>query len=181
MRKAIFFDRNGTLNDFKLGEYITKADELVLLKDAARAVKKANAAGYLCIVVTNQGGVIHNKGITYSDVELINERLIELLENEGAKIDGLYFCPHYSEVESCDCRKPKTGMIDMAMRDFDINLQDSYMIGDSDSDILAGKNARIKTIGIGERIKVEANFCTCNVEDAMDYILKGEKNCPKLV
>lgn len=181
MRKAIFFDRDGTLNDFKFGEYITKADDIVLIKGAAKAVKKANLAGYLCIIVTNQGGVIHKRGLTYSEVEQINERLVELLRTEGARIDGLYFCPHYPEVESCDCRKPKSGLISMAMSDFDIDLQASYMIGDSDSDILAGKNARIKTIGIGERVKVEANFCTYNVENAVDYILQGEKDCQKLV
>jgi len=73
MRKAIFFDRDGTLNEFKLGDYITQVEELVLLNGAARTVKKANAAGYLCIIVTNQGGVIHNRGVAYSEVERIND------------------------------------------------------------------------------------------------------------
>ena len=91
MRKAIFFDRDGTLNEFKLGDYITQVEELVLLNGAARAVKKANAAGYLCIIVTNQGGVIHNRGLAYSDVERINERLVQLLNEEGGKLMEFMF------------------------------------------------------------------------------------------
>ena len=181
MRKTIFFDRDGTLNEFKLGDYITQVEELVLLNGAARAVKKANAAGYLCIIVTNQGGVIHNRGLAYSDVERINERLVQLLNEEGGKIDGIYVCPHYPGYESCTCRKPKTGLINMAVSDFSISLNNSYIIGDSDSDVLAGKNAGLKTVGIGERIKTEADFCTYNVEEAVNYILKRESKCQKSV
>ncbi|MCE2140973.1 HAD hydrolase-like protein, partial [Streptococcus thermophilus] len=83
--------------------------------------------------------------------------------------------------ESCTCRKPKTGLINMAVSDFSISLNNSYIIGDSDSDVLAGKNAGLKTVGIGERIKTEADFCTYNVEEAVNYILKRESKCQKSV
>ena len=176
MNKAILFDRDGTLNSIVLGEYITKTKELVLLDGAARAIKKANDAGYLCIIVSNQGGVIYKKGLTYLEVEELNEYLVQLLDNEGAKIDKVYFCPHYPTVEDCDCRKPKAGLIHRALNDFNIEPLNTYMIGDSDSDILAGKKAEVKTIGIGERIEVSADFYAYDVEEAVDYILKREND-----
>jgi len=151
-QKAIFLDRDGTLNKY-IG-FLRSVDQMELIEGAAEAVKKINASGYLAIICTNQP-VIARGEVTRSELDLIHNKLETLLGLEGAYIDGLYYCPHHPDkgfkgevVElkiECDCRKPKPGLILRAMEDFNISLDDSWMIGDGKNDVKAGQAAGCKT------------------------------------
>jgi mannose-1-phosphate guanylyltransferase / phosphomannomutase len=153
--KAVFLDRDGVLNIEK--NYLSKPGDLELFSFSAEAIRKINLSGYLAIVVTNQSAVARNL-CTLDDVDRIHEKLIYELSKHNAHIDAIYFCPHYYEEGSssvlpefnidCDCRKPKTGMFLKASVEFGIELDKSYMIGDTERDIVAGKNAGCVTIGV---------------------------------
>lgn len=152
-QKAIFLDRDGTIN--KYVGFLRKEEEFELINGVAEAVKKINKSGYLAIVVTNQP-VIARGEVTFEELEIIHNKMETLLGTEGAYLDGIYFCPHHphsgyeGEVKElkidCDCRKPKPGMLLKAAEDLNIDLSQSYMVGDSESDIKAGKAAGCKTV-----------------------------------
>lgn len=155
-QKAIFLDRDGTIN--KYVGFLRNIDEFELLPGVAEAVKKINASGYLAIVVTNQP-VIARGEVTVSELQMIHNKMETLLGNDGAYIDAIYYCPHHphrgypGEVESlkidCACRKPKPGMLFRAAEEFNIDLTQSWMIGDGENDVKAGKAAGCRTALIG--------------------------------
>ena len=150
-QKAVFLDRDGTIN--KDCGFITDARNFELLPKAAEAIKKINASGYLAIVVTNQP-VIARGECTFEELERIHNKMETELGKKGAFIDGLYFCPHHPDKGftgenaaykcECACRKPKAGMLLQAAKDFNIDIASSYMIGDSEKDVLAGEKAGCK-------------------------------------
>lgn len=152
-QKAIFLDRDGTIN--KYVGFLRKEEEFELLPGVADAIKKINKSGYLAVVVTNQP-VIARGEVTFEGLETIHNKMETLLGKEGAYLDAIYFCPHHphsgyeGEVKElkidCDCRKPKPGMLLKAADELNIDLSQSYMIGDSESDIKAGKAAGCKTV-----------------------------------
>lgn len=154
-QKAIFLDRDGTIN--KYVGFLRSPSELELIDGVAEAIKKINSSGYLCIVVTNQP-VIARGEVTEPELQLIHDKMETLLGKQGAYIDGLYYCPHHpdrgyeGEVEAlkidCDCRKPKPGMLIKASQDFNIDLSSSWMIGDGKNDVGAGKAAGCNTLRI---------------------------------
>ena len=156
-QKAIFLDRDGTIN--KYTGFLTDIDKFELLPDAAKAIELINKKGYLAIVITNQP-VIARGEVTYQELDEIHNKMETLLGQNGAYLDAIYFCPHHphrgfeGEIEElkidCSCRKPKPGMIFNAQNDFNIDLNESWMIGDSENDVLAGKNAGCKTGYIGD-------------------------------
>ena len=151
-QKAVFLDRDGTIN--KYVGFLRREEEFELLPGVAEAVKKINHSGYLCIVVTNQP-VIARGEVTVEGLTKIHNKMETLLGNEGAYIDGLY-SGYDGEVKElkcdCDCRKPKPGMLLQAAEDFNIDLQQSWMVGDGENDIKAGIAAGCRTalIGSGE-------------------------------
>lgn len=156
-QKAIFLDRDGTINRY-VG-FLRDIEQFELLPGVAAAIKKINASGYLCIVVTNQP-VIARGEVTVSELDEIHNKMETLLGLEGAYIDDLYYCPHHphkgyeGEVPElkfdCGCRKPKPGMLLKAAQDFNIDLSESWMVGDGENDIKAGKNAGCRTCLIGK-------------------------------
>ncbi|MBR1710126.1 MAG: D-glycero-beta-D-manno-heptose 1,7-bisphosphate 7-phosphatase [Clostridia bacterium] len=156
-QKAIFLDRDGTIN--KYVGFLRNIDDFELIDGVAEAVTKINASGYLAVVVTNQP-VIARGEVTVSQLQEIHNKMETLLGAEGAYLDGLYYCPHHphkgyeGEVPElkieCDCRKPKPGMLLKAAEDFNIDLENSWMVGDGENDIKAGKAAGCKTTLIGE-------------------------------
>lgn len=147
-QKAIFLDRDGTINKYK--GYITSPKQLELINGAAEAIKKINKSGYLAIIITNQPSIAMGR-MTYAVLDEIHAKLDTLLGEEGAYVDALYFCPHHpdsgfeGEVAElkikCDCRKPSGGMIRQAAKDFNVDLSRSFMVGDSEKDVLAGLDA----------------------------------------
>ena len=152
MQKAIFLDRDGTIN--KYVGFLKRTDEFELLPNVENAIKKINESGYLAIVVTNQP-VIARGDTTFDELEMIHNKLETLLGFEGCYVDAIYFCPHHpdkgfeGEVAElkfeCTCRKPKPGLLFQAAKDYNIDLSESWMIGDSECDVHAGKNANCKT------------------------------------
>ncbi len=156
-QKAIFLDRDGTIN--KYVGFLRDIDEFELLPGVADAIKAINASGYLAIVVTNQP-VIARGEVTYEQLQEIHNKMENLLGQQGAYLDTIYFCPHHPHrgyegevVElkfECKCRKPKPGMLLKAAEDFNIDLSQSWMIGDGENDIKAGTAAGCKTALIGE-------------------------------
>ena len=150
-QKAVFIDRDGTIN--KDAGFLIDIKDMEFIEGAAQAIKKINDSGYLAIVVTNQP-VIARGDITFEQLQEINNKLETLLGKEGAYIDALYFCPHHTDKgftgerleykTECNCRKPKTGMIEAACRDFNIDVSQSFMVGDSQRDVECGQNAGCK-------------------------------------
>ena len=147
MNKAVFFDRDGVLNE-EVG-YLFEIEKFRWTDGAKETIKLCNEKNFLVIVVTNQSGVARGF-YTEDDVKKIHNFMQEDLKNFGAHIDAFYYCPHHPEgaVESykkiCDCRKPKPGMIFQAAKDFDIDLKNSILFGDSQRDIDAARNAGLK-------------------------------------
>ena len=150
-QKAIFLDRDGTIN--KYVGFLRNIDDFELIDGVSEAIKKINQSGYLAIVVTNQP-VIARGEVTWDELHEIHKKMETLLGKDGAYIDGIFICPHHPDKGfegerpeykiDCDCRKPKPGLLLQAAKEFNINLAESYMIGDSLSDVDAGKNAELK-------------------------------------
>lgn len=155
-QKAVFLDRDGTIN--KYVGFLRDIEQFELLPGVAEAIKKINESGYLAIVVTNQP-VIARGEVTVPELQLIHNKMETLLGAEGAYLDAIYYCPHHphkgyeGEVPElkidCSCRKPKPGMLLKAAADFNIGLNNSWMIGDGENDIKAGKAAGCNTALIG--------------------------------
>lgn len=140
-KPAIFLDRDGTI--CREVNYLSHPDNLEIFPFAGRAIRIFNESGFPVIVVTNQSGIARgffDEG-ALSD---IHRKLIDRLGREGARIDGIYFCPH-GPGDRCACRKPEIGLLCRAERDFDLDLSASWMIGDKASDIETGFNADLKT------------------------------------
>ena len=152
-QRAVFLDRDGTIN--KYVGFLRKPEDLELLPGAAEAIKKINESGYLAIVVTNQP-VIARGEVTVEQLDEIHNKLETLLGQEGAYLDAIYYCPHHPDKGfpgeipelkiDCDCRKPKPGMLLKAAEDFNIDLSQSWMIGDDERDMEAGKAAGCRTV-----------------------------------
>jgi D-glycero-D-manno-heptose 1,7-bisphosphate phosphatase len=142
---TVFLDRDGILNEkMPEGQYVTRWEEFHVLPGVPAALRRLNEAGMRVIVVTNQRGVA--RGLyTVADVEAIHTAFQEVLESEGARIDGFFVCPH--DEGACDCRKPLPGLYEQAVAQFpSIAPESSVMIGDSLSDIEFGRNAGMATI-----------------------------------
>ena len=155
-QKAVFLDRDGTINRY-VG-FLRKEEELELLPGVAEAIGKINASGYLAVVVTNQP-VIARGEVTVPELQNIHNKMETLLGYEGVYVDAIYYCPHHphkgyaGEIPElkfdCDCRKPKPGMLLQAAADYNIDLANSWMIGDGENDVKAGIAAGCKTALIG--------------------------------
>lgn len=189
MRRAVFLDRDGTLNVEK--GYIRDIADIELYPGAAQAVRLLNDAGILAILVTNQTGAARGY-YTIEHVHALNRRVAELLmQQAGARLDGVYYCPHYKDgtvpeyTRECDCRKPLPGMIFQARRDFpEIDLGQSFVIGDKATDITFARNAGCRGIlvrtGYGEQVlageyqvlEAQPEKVCADIAEAAAYILQ---------
>ncbi|MGA8223978.1 MAG: HAD family hydrolase [Candidatus Acidiferrales bacterium] len=145
MIRAIFLDRDGVINQKPPeGDYVTRWEDFHILPGVVESIGLLKQAGFCVIVVTNQRCVA--KGLmSIAELEKMHQRMSDLLARGGAAIDGIYYCPHEME-PPCNCRKPAPGMLLGAAREHGIELPASWMIGDSDIDIEAGRNAGCKTV-----------------------------------
>jgi D-glycero-D-manno-heptose 1,7-bisphosphate phosphatase len=148
MNRAVFIDRDGTISE-EVG-YINHASRFRLFPYSAAALQQLHENGYLAIVITNQAGVA--RGYFSEDmVENIHRRMTDELKASGATLDAIYYCAHHPLVGEppyrldCDCRKPKPGLLLRAAREFDIDLSQSWMVGDRYSDIELGANAGVRS------------------------------------
>lgn len=156
-RPTIFLDRDGVINEYI--SHIHILDDFRLLQGVASAIRHMNQAGYLVVVVTNQP-VVARGLCSEDDVRHMHCKMETLLGNEGAYVDAIYFCPHHPDKGfegenvkykiECECRKPKTGMVRQAVKDWNIDLASSWLIGDSVRDVACGRAAGIKTIAVGK-------------------------------
>jgi len=152
MNKALFLDRDGTINVDK--HYLINPDDFVFEKNVAEVLKLAQQKGYLLIVLTNQSGIARGY---FGEQEL--HKLHTHIQGEAAKngfvFSDFFYCPHYKNGSvkeyaiECDCRKPKPGLINQALQKYNIDLSQSLMIGDKDADILLGKSVGVKTVLVG--------------------------------
>ena len=188
-QRAIFLDRDGTMNVSK--GFISNADDLELIPGTIEAIKAINKSGALAIVITNQP-VIARGECSFEELHNIHNKLKTLLGEKGAFVDDIFYCPHHpdkgfeGEVPElkfdCGCRKPKTGMIDEAVKKYNIDLSKSYMVGDSTMDLELARNAGVKSV------LVDTGFAgndgkydrSCDIEakdllDAVEKIIKDMK------
>ena len=189
-RPAVFLDRDGTINE-QMG-YINHVSRFVILPGVAEAIRLLNENNYLVIVISNQSGVARGY-FPLELVEKVHNKMLSSLEKRGAIIDGVFFCPHYKKGElpeysfDCDCRKPKTGLIDQARAKFDIDIEHSYVVGDYHKDIELAHNADLKGIllktgyGLGEieyilpKGHVRPEYIAEDLKEAVQFILKNQE------
>jgi len=174
MQKAIFLDRDGVINALvpmlnDLRNSPRNAGEFVVLPGVAEAINLLKEAGWLVIVVSNQPNVAKGKS-TFADLEAITNKMISDLSIKGAYVDDVYYCLHHPDpkqvvrkslLKECDCRKPKPGLLIQATKDWNIDLSQSWMIGDSDTDIQAGLAAGCKTLLVTGGLKSEDIYRLC--------------------
>ncbi|MGD8305783.1 MAG: HAD family hydrolase [Ignavibacteria bacterium] len=173
VNRAIFLDRDGTLNEDPDPGYLADPEKVVLFPKVAEVLSRLKKEfNYLLIVVSNQSGI--GRGLlTASQVDNVNSRINSLLERFNVAIDKFYYCPYHPDFnteEECKCRKPATFMIMKAVEDFNIDLTRSFIIGDSVSDIKCGDNAGIKSILV----------LSGNGRESLS-ILQNENNIPRFV
>jgi D-glycero-D-manno-heptose 1,7-bisphosphate phosphatase len=149
MNQAVFIDRDGTISE-EVG-YINHTSRFRLFPYSAAAIEQLHEAGYLAILVTNQAGVA--RGYFSEDmVKAVHQRMTEELEASGATLDAIYYCTHHPSVGEppyrldCDCRKPKPGLLLRAASDFNLDLTNSWMVGDRYSDLELARNAGVKSV-----------------------------------
>lgn len=184
MKKAIFLDRDGTINVEK--DYIYKSEDLVFEEGSIEALKTFKNLGYILIVVSNQSGIARGY-FTEEDLNIFNNNMNEILKKNGVEITEFYCCPHHPDgigeyKKVCECRKPNNKMIEDAIKKYNIDREKSYMIGDKTSDIGAGLKSNLKTVlvktgyGLKDMEKVDKNE-TLICENLKDFseILKREK------
>lgn len=184
MKKAIFLDRDGTINVEK--DYIYKSEDLVFEEGTIEALKTFKNLGYILIVVSNQSGVARGY-FTEEDLNIFNNNMNEILKKNGVEITEFYCCPHHPDgigeyKKICECRKPNNKMIEDAIKKYNIDREKSYMIGDKTSDIGAGIKSNLKTVlvktgyGLKDMEKIDKNE-TLVCENLKDFseVLKREK------
>ena len=180
-RPCIFLDRDGVIN--KNMDTNPKVEDFELLPNAAKAIKEINKSDYLAVVATNQP-MIAKGFITFDEIDKIHKKMETLLGNDGAFLNAIYYCPHHPESGfkgevkelkiDCNCRKPKPGMLLKAAEDLNIDLEKSWMIGDSARDIEAGKNAGCRTVSIKKDLG--ADYIAQDLEGAVKQILTEVTN-----
>lgn len=160
-QRAVFLDRDGTINQY-VG-FLKRIEDFQLIDGAAEAIRHINRSGYLAIVVTNQP-VIARGDVTWEELELIHRKMETLLGEQGAYIDDIFVCPHHpdsgfpGEVSAykmdCNCRKPKPGLLLQAAEKYNIDLTESWMIGDRFQDAQAGQAAGCRTVTVSESVNL---------------------------
>jgi D,D-heptose 1,7-bisphosphate phosphatase len=188
-RKAIFLDRDGVIN--KDVNLLHRIEDFELLPKVSEAIRKINNSEFLAIVITNQSVVARNL-CSIEELEEIHKKMETLLGRKRAKLDAIYYCPHHPDKGypeenpkhkiECNCRKPKIGLVKKAEKEFNIDLKNSYFIGDSFRDIECGKNAGMTTIGVktgdGCRdCKVKPDFMFENLYQAVNFIIQENDQC----
>ncbi|MCQ2739238.1 MAG: HAD-IIIA family hydrolase [bacterium] len=181
-RACIFLDRDGVIN--KNMDSNPSVAGFELLPDVKEAIKLINNSEYLSVIVTNQP-MIAKGFVSFSEINDIHKKMETLLGEYGAYLNGIYFCPHHPESGfageiktlkiDCDCRKPKIGMLKEAQVEMNIDFSKSWMIGDSERDIVAGKNAGCKTVSIGNS-NLCADYNAQNLLEAVEYIMQDNSN-----
>lgn len=173
MNKAVFLDRDGVINEVKSERvrFVNKPEQFYFLEGVPEAIKQLNDRGFDIFVVTNQGGV----GLGYMSekvLEQIHQKMVDELKEHGAIIKDVRACIHKPHA-NCECRKPKPGMLLELIEKYNIDVKQSYMIGDREPDIEAGNAAGMKSLMVYDE-HPEAYRCFKNLKEASDWIIKSE-------
>jgi histidinol-phosphate phosphatase family protein len=188
-QRAVFLDRDGTLNREVDG--VRSPDQLELLPGVADAIHRLNHNGWRAIVVSNQP-IIAKGFCTESDVQAVHNKLETMLGRDHAFVDRIYYCPHHPEKGfageradlkiDCACRKPKPGMVLQAAKDLNIDLGQSWFIGDTTTDVQTARNAGVKSIlvrtgyaGKDAKYPAQADYSFDSVREAVEFVLAGKK------
>jgi D,D-heptose 1,7-bisphosphate phosphatase len=173
-QKTIFLDRDGVINKCAAPHcYVSKWEDFKFLPGAIDGIKLLNEAGYLTLLISNQRGIALNL-YSLKDVDMLHEKMCKCLADYGAHIDGIYICPH--DNGECDCRKPAIGLYRKAEKDWMINKEKSYCIGDMESDIKAGNSYGIKTILIGDKKQdYRQDLTFSSLKEASAYLVNKEE------
>ncbi len=183
MRRAVFLDRDGVITQ-EPPHYAHKIDQLKFIAGTADAIRLLNNNGFMVIIASNQSGIARGY-YREEDAALFNQAMRESLGQKGARIDAIYYCPHHPESKMetyrvvCDCRKPAPGMLKRAEKDWDIDLQRSFMVGDKLGDIESGKRAGCYTIMVktgqgAQQLKgtdIECDYIADDLYHAVEHIL----------
>lgn len=182
--KAVFIDRDGTINvDVR---YLADPDEFEMYPDVSDGAKKLKYNGFKIIVITNQSGIARGY-FTEEQLSAIHERMKQEFQKFNVVLDGIYYCPHHPD-DNCHCRKPDTGLFEEAIKDHDIDIRKSYMLGDKILDIGAGKKIGVRTVLIPEpHLREELlsgkneweyypDYIADDFMDAVEWILKSERS-----
>lgn len=190
MNKAVFLDRDGTLN-YDVG-YLSKLDNIYIFEGVVDSLKRLKEAGFLNIIITNQSGIARGY-FSLSNLKTIHEKFLNILSHDGeCLIDDIFFSPYHKDgvieeyTKESECRKPGTGMIEKAVSRHDIDISKSFFIGDSITDMQCALNAGLKKIlvktGYGinamnecKKAGKEIEFISANFSDAVSYILERDK------
>ena len=144
MAKAVFLDRDGVINRLSKGDYVTSWDKFVFLKGAKESIARLSKAGYLVFVVTNQSAI--NRGLmTEAGLHVIHNNMTYEIEEVGGSIERIFHCPHRPD-EGCACRKPETGLFDMVDEEYNVDYQESWFVGDFESDRQVAEKMGLKFI-----------------------------------
>lgn len=179
MKKAIFLDRDGTLN-IDHG-YVHRIDDFHFIEGSIEALQKLKAMGFLLVLVTNQSGIARGY---FSEEQFLQltEWMDWSLADRGVDLDGIYYCPHHPQgqgeyKQDCDCRKPKSGMLEQAIRELNIDPAKSFMVGDKVEDLLAAQGAKVRSkilVKTGKPITPEG-------EQLADYVIDSIADLPNLL
>ncbi|MEE4196896.1 MAG: HAD family hydrolase [Bacteroidales bacterium] len=164
MNKAVFFDRDGVINKER-GEYTYLPKDFILNEGIIPSLNKLQEKGFLLIIISNQGGIAKEL-YTRGQVETVHQYLTDELKKHEIQLTEIYYCPHHAAFENCLCRKPKSLMLEKAIARFAIDTQQSYMIGDSERDIIAAEKVGLNTI------KIEPNE---NIEKFVEKIIRNHE------
>lgn len=175
MNRAVFLDRDGTIN-VPRKRYVTDPSQFKFLEGAAEAIARLSESDYKIIVATNQSAV--GRGVISLEVlEEIHELMLSQVEAAGGRLDAVLVCTHRPD-EGCGCRKPETGLVDLAVSSFDLDVSASWFVGDNTKDIVCGKAAGLKTVLVGTGYggedglyDVKADYGVSDLKAAVDLIL----------
>lgn len=186
---AVFIDRDGTINEEV--NNLNHHNQLKLIKNTAKAISKINKCGILSIIITNQPGIAKGD-LNENELKIIHNKMETLLGRQGAYVDRIYYCPHHPDrgflgeikklKKNCNCRKPKIGLIQQAKKDLNIDITNSWFVGDSTRDILAAKKAGIKSVlvqtgyaGKDKKYIISPDFISKDLNQAVNLIIKKKK------
>ncbi|MCK9223704.1 MAG: HAD family hydrolase [Candidatus Muirbacterium halophilum] len=174
--KYVIFDRDGTLIVEK--NYLSNPDEVCLIDGVKQGLIILKNLGFEFVVITNQSGIARNY-YSIDDCNKVNQRLSDILAKFNVEIKKYYICPHHPDFSGkCNCRKPETGLLEKAIEDFDIDIDNSYFVGDKCSDIICGQRKNIKSVllmsGYG---KTEINKCKADLsfENMLEFAREVER------
>ncbi len=172
MQKAIFLDRDGVINVEK--NYLYKIEDFEFIDGVFSSLKAFSDAGFLLFIITNQSG-IQRGYYTLEDFQVLTSWMLKEFEKQGIKISQVELCPHLPTT-NCSCRKPNTGMIENILKNYEIDLENSWLIGDKDSDIQCAKNANIKNT-----IQVLSGHCFEEAKSNANFVCKSIKNINNII